>query len=174
MSLIDKSYFIGELSISQISQPAVEELLTVFINRYEPQFLTDILGYGFQKLFLANLTQPRFVALRDGAEFTDPNGSLHKFYGIANATTKNSPIANFVFYKYVRDKYEQQRGIATVSPKAENATVIAPEYTLIKAYNDMVDYIHVLRQYLHAEKDTYPEYDVKYTKCFETLNHYGI
>lgn len=73
MSLIDSSYFIGPLTISQIGQPAVANNLNLFINRAEPQLLEAALGYDLWQDFMTGLSQsviaPQWLALRDGVTF---------------------------------------------------------------------------------------------------------
>lgn len=171
--LINNTYFINEITIAQINQPDVVEQVDDLIAKYENVFLRDVLGYSFTKLMLANIADARFVALLNGAEFTNVwTTYLDKWDGLANSITKHSPIANYVFYKYVRAKHEQQGGISTLRPKAENADVVTAEYTLIKAYNEMVDMIHKCRQYLISEKVTYPEFDMNQVKEFTHINHY--
>lgn len=170
MPLINKGFFIGDISISQISQPQVEEVLIAFIAKYETPFLTALLGYGFQKLMLANSSEQRFKDIIEGVEYTDSKGVLKMWYGLANPTTKFSAIAQYVFYQYVRSKHEIQTGIATVKPKAENAIVIVPQYTLNKSWNDMCDMIDELRMFLHSKASDYPEYVSRETKCFRRSN----
>src|ERR1700692_4402122 len=73
MSLIDSSYFIGPLTISQLGQPAVANNLNLFINRAEPQILEAALGYDLWQDFMTGLAQPviapQWLALRDGITF---------------------------------------------------------------------------------------------------------
>lgn len=172
-SLINSTYFINEITIAQINQPSVLEAVDDMVAKYEGDFIADVLGYSFAKLMLANLTEARFVSIINGAEFTDvKTGYLKEWKGLANNTTKHSPIANYIFYKYVRAKHEQQGGITTLRPKAENADVVTAEYTLIKAYNEMVESICVLLQYILANLDVYPEFDIYQTKRFHAINHF--
>lgn len=171
MSLIDDTYFIGEITIAQLSEQSVADNLQIFIDKYEPLFLQEALGYGFAKLMLDNPTEQRFVDLISGSEYTY-NNVLRMWYGLANTDKMYCPIAQYIFYKYVRSQFEQQVGIGTMIPKAENATVVAPTYTLIKAWNDMVGYLHNMHCYLKSNEDIYPEYKANEAKCFETINHY--
>lgn len=73
MSLIDKSYFTGKLTIAQLGQPAVVDNLSVFINREEPLFLQAALGYDLWLDFVNGLNAPsidqKWLNLRDGVDF---------------------------------------------------------------------------------------------------------
>jgi len=171
MSLINESYFVGGLTIAQLSQEAVSLDVQWYIDKYEPLFLRESLGYAFSKLMLDNPTEQRFIDLLEGSEYTY-NDVERYFDGLANETTLQSPIANYVFYQYVKQQIEQQVGLGTVQPKAENATVVIPEYTLIRVYNEMVEMIRNMHLFLKANATVYPEYVQCQTKYIDELNHY--
>jgi hypothetical protein len=48
---IDTSYFEGDLSIGQITSPAVIASVNLFIQKYEDELLTRLLGYSLYKLY---------------------------------------------------------------------------------------------------------------------------
>lgn len=174
MSLIDSTFFIRELTIAQLGQADGNEVLfDQMLNKYEPLFLRQALGYEFSQLLINNPTEPRFVALLEGSEYTY-NDVKYYWQGLVNDDLKTSPIANFVFYWFVRSQFEQQVGIGTMKPLSENATVVAPEYSMIFAWNEMVDYVREMRLFLYVNSQTYPEYSIHQVKCFEKINHYGI
>lgn len=85
MSFTDKTYFNGDLHISQLQQTAVQEKLDYFISIYEPECLKKLLGYKFWKEFTDGLLEAspeqKWLDLRDGAEFTGSNGRLKKWMG---------------------------------------------------------------------------------------------
>lgn len=86
MSFIDKTYFIGDLHISQLQQSAVVDRLNYFISIYEPECLKKLLGYELWKAFTDGLLEDspaqKWLNLRDGAEFTGYNGRLKKWEGL--------------------------------------------------------------------------------------------
>lgn len=174
MSLIDDTYFIREITIAQLGQfNGNLKFLNLMIEKYEPKFLDEALGYGFSSVMLANQSQPRFVSLISGEDYTH-DGILRKWIGLANNTEKISPIANYVYWWCVKYNWEQQAGTGTVRPKNENSKVVAPEYSMIKAWDEMVDMIHQMRCFIHANISDYPEYKSKAVRCFTKVNHYGI
>ncbi len=75
MSLIDRTYFIGELNIPNTDTPAIGELLDWFIEKYEEKFLTDVLGYSLYKALKAGLqvlpVDQKWTDLIEGVEYTD-------------------------------------------------------------------------------------------------------
>lgn len=75
MPLINESYFVGQLNIPDTDQAATLERLNWFIERYEREFLVDVMGYRLYKAFVTGITQAnvdtRWKNLLKGCEFTN-------------------------------------------------------------------------------------------------------
>jgi hypothetical protein len=88
MSLIDRTYFVGELSIPNTSQTAVGGLVDLFIEKYEEQFLNDVLGYSLYKALKAGLqvvpVAQKWTDLIEGAEYTDTNSKVRFWKGLVS------------------------------------------------------------------------------------------
>jgi hypothetical protein len=84
MATIDSSYFFGPINIAQKS--AVSSALTMFIDEHEDKLLTDLLGYELYKLYKngieAATPDAKWLAIRDGVEYTNRNGRLTKWRGL--------------------------------------------------------------------------------------------
>jgi hypothetical protein len=108
--LIDKSYFVGDLTIPNTGDLPVSERLTWFIQKYEPEFLLKLLGYPLYKVFIAglNVTPPtvpaqRFIDILYGKEYTDLNGLSRKWQGLI---VTDSPTLNLAGgYVYRKPEY---------------------------------------------------------------------
>ncbi|MBE3086894.1 MAG: hypothetical protein IMZ64_11835 [Bacteroidetes bacterium] len=111
MSLIDSSYFVGEINIPNPS--GVNSNATAIaqaITQYEKEILIQLLGYKLYSLLVADCTGEGgvpvtqiYIDLVDGAEFThDYNGEdiTLKWEGLKNAA-KQSLIAYYTYYMYV-------------------------------------------------------------------------
>lgn len=75
MSLIDRTYFVGELNIPNTSQAAIGSAVDLFIERYEDLFLNEVLGYTLYKALKAGLQvapiAQKWTDLIEGIEYTD-------------------------------------------------------------------------------------------------------
>ena len=160
MSLIDATYFRGEINVAQRSQPAVVENLQYFITRYEADLLNRLLGLGFAEAFragiLAEPTEQRWKDLRDGKVYTT-SGETKQWMGFVNEQ-KLSIIANYVYYHYIRNDVTQTVGVGQVKSKAENAAVVSPAPKMSRSWNTMLPWIHQLQQFLEAHASDYPEW----------------
>lgn len=263
MSLINHTFFVGEINIPNTNKPEVVEALSLFINKYEEKFLTELLGYELYKNFMAGLKMspieqvwlsllfgtdytynsrigrwkglivlpegmtatidmnntyeaivgrgnpfdptentttatlpPNFVAvpfkvyrrgvgeLRSdeytvtGNQITLTNTTFTKdetlFYekntgiGINNnpAAVPHSVIANYVYYYWMRDKVSMTTGIGEAKAKSENASVVSPAYKMAKAWNEMVEEIWSLTNYLTASKYTGWDFNSYYDQVY--------
>ena len=147
------------------ARPPVEENVDYFVTKYESECLDRLFGYQFAKAFREGLEQPapeqRWIDLRDGKEYTF-HSQLFKWIGFQNAQ-KESIIANYVYYQYVYDQLTQTVGIGEVATKAENAAKSSPIDKAVRAWNEMVNWIGNLHGYLNANRDVYPEYQVRHS-----------
>lgn len=178
MSLIDATYFRGELSIGSKSSPAVLESLQFFIAKYEPDCLDRLLGLGFAEAFRAGIAggapEQRWIDLRDGKLYTWKNRD-RKWIGFTNAG-KISILANYVYYYYQRNLVSQSVGVGEVATKAENARRISPAAKMVRAWNEMGQWIYELQDFLIAHASDYPEWKkAEQQLCdFLPLNEYNL
>lgn len=84
----------------------------------------------------------------------------------ATGDSKESLIANYVYYWYMRKEASQTTTIGEVATKAENAARINPGQKMARAWNQMVEWVHELYCFLETRRSDYPylvrEYDRKW------------
>lgn len=170
MELIDKTYFEdADLLVPGLEKETQENKLNELITKYEPEYLQDILGYSFYKTFKtaveageAGLAQ-RWKDLRDGADYTDAGGVLRKWEGFANAETMRSPIANYVYYRWLRYNVPTTTVSGEKTSKAPKSVSNSSVGKQTAAWNEMVRMNRVLFDFLLNKKDdngdlVYPEF----------------
>lgn len=169
MALIDLSYFFGELLVANatVTNSPVGEELQLYIDKYETQFLRYTLGHDLYAAFVAGLAmaptiEQRWLDLRDGVEFTDQGGSRgYTWRGLKPAaigTSKESPIAMYIYFFYQKGLYTQSAGVGEVTTKNENATKANPGEKMAKAWNEMSSWVRDLVWYMNNKRDVYPEW----------------
>lgn len=162
MSLIDITYFYGEINIAQIDQQTVLSTVRNFIKKYEPQCLNQLLGVGFALEFLDNILpvsgdmEQRWIDLLYGKTY-EYHGKTYQWMGFIN-DLKESVLANYVYYWWVRKEVQQTTGMGQVKPSGENGSITSSQNTTIRAWNEMVEWAHSLVLYLDANRDVYPEW----------------
>lgn len=161
MSIVDYTYFKGEITIAQLSQPEVLEDVNRMISKYETRFLKSLLGLGFYNAFMDGIdpisgAEERWMKILLGTEY-EHNGKDREWIGFQNME-KESPIANYVYTKYLEKESSQAVGIGVVRPVAENAIVVSVVEKTVRAWNEMVEWEYELIRYLDANRLEYPEW----------------
>lgn len=70
--------------------------------------------------------------------------------------SKQSLIANYVYYWYVRKMVTQTTTVGEVRTKTENATRVIPSGKMERAWNEMVEWVHELYCFLETRATDYP------------------
>lgn len=184
MTLIDISYFIGERNIpnATVSGSAVGEQLTLFINKYEEELLTKVLGYSLYKSFKtgieAGTPDTKWIALRDGKEYAY-HGKTVKWKGLRiTSPVKQSLIADYVYYWFMYNNATQTAAMGEVKTAAENAASVSPGLKMEIAWNEMSKRIDELVCYLDTSIEDYPEWKDQDKHCvlseFRPINTFNI
>jgi len=133
MSLIDETYFgfepcyLGDFESSNgygnvVSNKLIEVRRS--IKRFEPEYLTMLMGTELYAEYVSTITDPKWDALK----------AL-----LVNSTDKISPIANFVYYRHRREHKFESGDNGDYMTKKDNMIAVQPEHKMIIAWNNMVD-----------------------------------
>lgn len=171
-SIINYTYFIRKINIPNIdivSNPRngpILERLNSFINQYEPECLTEILGYELYKALLTE-NSSRMNDLLRGAEYENDEGRLVKWNGLIYEP-KISLIANYVYYKFQEDSAMQTTGVSTSVATSTSGESKSPEYKMLDAWNFFSNEVRQMVSFLwnknRLDPEVYPEFDGHYYK----------
>jgi hypothetical protein len=158
MALIDVTYFTGEINIPNTGQTVIAEKLEGFINKYETKILDIVLGYPLRKEFLNGYTAPtpaqKWVDMAEGVEYT-LNDKPVKWQGILNKTDKESLIALYVYYWYMRDSHTTTTNSGERANKVENSEASISSWKLSRAWTELREWVCSLYEFLNAHKEVY-------------------
>jgi hypothetical protein len=189
-NIIDHTYFYGKLSLPQTNNTEGRSIVDQFITTYEPEYLQKALGYDLWKAFTTGIEgsgepDQRWKDLLEGKEITYQNRT-YKWTGFEN-TEKKSPIACYVYYKYMEDKASDNTLVGTVVQNVDNNTRVNSLRKMVDAWNSMVDMNNTLWLFLYQNKADYPEWKEYQTgiigwanpfRChgevFNKINEFGI
>ena len=145
--LIDTTYFFGELHIPNLNKVDVAEQLTAFIEKYEEEFLTNLLGY--------EMYQDEDGDLFYGTEY-DHIGRVIMWKGLIDEEKKLSVIANYVYYWWMRNNASQTTGVGETITKAENSVRTSPSAKMTRAWNEMAASLRKMKMFIEANNISYP------------------
>lgn len=135
MALIDSTYFVGEISLPVGKYSDLE----LFISRLEKQFLRKALGYELAQLVVEN-TDPLVADLIAGSG---------QWEGLTN-TGKESVIAYYVYYYYLRSKVTFTTSTGEKKPDNENSTDATPAFKVMRAWDLMLKGLERMDAYIQT------------------------
>jgi hypothetical protein len=157
MSLIDSTYFIGEINIpnpSGVNSNATA--ISQAIDQYEKEILIQLLGYKLYSLLIADQAkvvgdqEQIYKDLVNGVEFDHTfNGQeiTLKWEGLKNSS-KTSLIAYYTFYKYVEREVTHLSQLGIVLTDTMKGTRASSVPKMCNAWNRMVElYGHIPYDY---------------------------
>jgi hypothetical protein len=157
---IKRSYFIGEINIPNTSG-VVGELLDVYIAKYEKEFLIKLLGLtNYNALVASNpLTVQKWINLVEGIDYSY-YGQDYTYYGLApkysdNTFPKESPIANYIYYWFMRGNLTQTASTGENKPTNENANGASPGHKMVRAWNEISRWEVGFRQFIAVNSAAY-------------------
>lgn len=175
MALINDTYFLTGLKAVPNLKDAVLNELNSYIAIYESEYLNNVLGIDLKNDFEAGLLEPvieqKWLELRDGVEF-EYQDIKYRWIGFVNVL-KESPIAYYVFWRFMGDKNFLFTGIGTVISNSENSNRVSPLNYLVTVWGKMVDYNRVLEKFLLANEEKYSNYEPE-NALVKSINVYGI
>ena len=130
--IIDYTYFTGLLSVGigpdtgapSVTRKAEKDRINTYIDIYEIEYLNNILGDDVCSEFVSYLE-----SREDSVE------KWEKLYALLSE--KYSPIACYVFFKYISERNYSVTSVGTVTSSDEDA--VSPMVLQIRAWNDMVN-----------------------------------
>lgn len=167
MSLVDSTYFTGNLLIAGMEKTVTSTAVCNAINTYEEEYAIGVLGFDFYYMFSTGLTSlpvaQRWVDLRDGAIWT--------YLGKKQQWTNlRLPIARYVYFHYQRNNTTQTNVVGNSVNNTENATRVSYADKTMIAWNEMCTYTQALWKFLLNARDgdgnlVYPEFSMTEVCC---------
>jgi len=139
--IIDESYFINDIAISNTNNTSIEAALNSAIVKREKEALISILGYELYKLFIDNLTDQIYLDIVEGKEFSFEfcgKTVTRKWIGLTNSD-KVSLLAYYTYFFYERDRNVFNSSIGFVTPKPENAEQDNPRGNYVNSWNNYIE-----------------------------------
>jgi hypothetical protein len=99
-------------------------------------------------------------------------------FSTAPGTVKESPIAMYVYYWYIRNLFTQTSPMGEVGTANENAAPANPGYKMTRAWNEMATWIREMAFFLNTKRDVYPEWNSQFwgsmMNYFRPINEFNI
>jgi hypothetical protein len=178
-TLVGAANFVGDILIVNGSNPnsGAGFDLCYFIEKYEPEYLANAIGYAFYLDIIKTITDnpddvpDAYANLVDGTDYEDERGVLRHWKGLKPYT------AGYIYYFYKRNDFTSSTGVGEANAAIENGTFRTSDQKMVRAYNDSIDGVYEVRRYLKTVAGDFPLYDPNLIKCNfygEKLNVFGL
>lgn len=96
--------------------------------------------------------------------------------GTITTAVKQSIIANYVYYWWMRDSISSSTGVGEAKPAADNAASDSPAWKMFRAWEQMREWICDLDEFLRQNRADYPNYlfHEQPSSFRHTVNPFGI
>jgi len=135
--------------------------LNRLIDEKQKDYLEKMMGRELYLAFETGLsTDPvpdRFIAIRDGASYTGLDGLPYQWIGLKNAE-KISPLADYIYYWWLRSAQVQTTPMGQVKTKNQNAAASPAVIQEAAVWNEMIERNRKLNDFLYINYELYPEY----------------
>lgn len=170
MSISKYTDFVGK---NEALPSEIKAQLQLYIDRYEPKIVAELIGYELSKEFFAGLEEEtidvKWTNLRDGADYRDSCDILRKFDGLKNA------IVADVYYQYTTENQQFASEVGMKMIASQNSENADPAYKQEIALNLVVDINEQCKGFIDWSNDevadTYENYI--YTKK-EKVTHFNF
>lgn len=156
--LIDAEDFTGRWQIATDCYSETE--LDAYINKYEDQYLTMLLGVALRDLFVADLTAQVPVTARFTDIFNpfniDDDNCVRRSEGMKEM------LLGLVYFHYVRDQRIKNTVSGNVQNQSELATMHNQSSGMVLRYNEAVDTYCEIQWYIDDNIGTYPEENMQF------------
>lgn len=128
-----------------------------YIDKYEREYLIDLLGVTLYNLFVADLSG----GVPQSAIYEDIYNPIATVIGDENLVNRGMKemIKGFVYFHYVRDDMFKQTPTGAESSKSDNSTgVTLTSLNIQGRINNSVDDYKVIREYIRENETDYPTF----------------
>jgi len=167
------AYFAGELLIPGVTGSTYAEvsnlaLLNRTILKHEKKFLEKLLGEDLYAAYAAAM----LLSPTSGVWY-DLDQQIYTSQTSGDITIYSSPAANYVYFQFWKTASSMTSTLGELASKAENADVVSIGHKMVAAWNEMVDLVDEIREWLDDNADDYPLWGTEEVEVFTKVTVYG-
>lgn len=153
-NFVTYSDFTGDRNIPNLDKDL--ESFNTFITRWQKDILIKLLGYDLYLAFETGLEEEtpdaKWTNLRDGSNYQ------------VDSVNKQNPgikdiVAYYVYCKWVQVNFNQVTGIGVINATSDNAVKVDPEFKIMDAWNNMLNYYYMVYLFISENETDYPNWE---------------
>lgn len=180
--IINSSYFIGEIHLSQVGAGASTKVnsndkFQIFVDEYEREIINKGLGKQLADEFYSNIdsttgellpgADAKWDRLLNGHTYTKSNLQYY-WQGLISesGTFKSSLMAYYVYFYYILQGATQQSTMGILKADAENSKTASATPKMVKAWRKMYDWYS-------GDNNHYHPYNIQVKNRIVFTDYYG-
>lgn len=154
MSILKDTDFKGEYSIPQDSFTELQQ----YIDKYEKEYLVDLLGIELYKLFIADLTGATPQTPQTVIYQTIFNEILEKINSVdVHSEGIKKMLVQFVYFHYMRElQYSKTKSGGVINQSENSAKDFS--FNMVKVFNDGCGNAEAIQFYILVKLTDYPTF----------------
>lgn len=142
-----------ELSTGMYSNPKIDE----YIDRYEDQYLIQLLGVELYNLFIADLDSNNIPQSDRFKKIFDPFNEQIGFSLMMSRGIKDMLIG-FIYFEYLKDLITKTTNVGVTKPQEQNSKIITAHTTIYGRYNESIRTYNAIQEYILLSMNDYNEF----------------
>jgi hypothetical protein len=155
--LISSDDFVNELLIPGVVNPNSGdcELLCYIIDKYEPLYLTNVLGYEFYKTMMDTISADpdnvpqEYIDLIDGADYV-PIYPYNSCDTLRHWEGLRQYCAQYCYYWFYRNEATQTANMGEFIPTSSAGAIVSHGRKMMDAYNRSMRGVQLCREYMRS------------------------
>lgn len=130
--------------------------ITNYIDRYEKDYIMELLGVELGNLFFADVSgalpvTPKYLKI------------YQPFYEQISFTYMGSKgmkdmLMGFIYFEYIKDMATNVTPVGSVKPKEQNSSVVSAHNPIYLVYNESISTYNAIQEYIYFNMNDYPEF----------------
>lgn len=154
--IVNSSDFVNkfELAVNQFNESKID----AYIDRYEPYYLSQLLGKELKDLFISDLDvnnipqTPIYETIYNPLSI-DLDSQVVFSYGIKEM------LLGFIYYHFTKDETIKQTPVGSVKPNTENSLNVGTSQYLTNRFNESVESLIAIQRYIIENENDYPTFN---------------
>jgi hypothetical protein len=142
-----------ELSTGMYSNHKIDE----YIDRYEDQYLIQLLGVELYNLFIADLDLNNIPQSDRFKKIFDPFNEQIGFSLMMSRGIKDMLIG-FIYFEYLKDLITKTTNVGVTKPQEQNSKIITAHTTIYGRYNESIRTYNAIQEYILLSMNDYNEF----------------
>lgn len=142
-----------ELSTGMYSNTKIQD----YIDRYEEQYLIQLLGVELYNQFIADLDIDNIPQDVKFLKIFEPFNEQISFTLMMSRGMKDM-LVGFIYFEYLKDLITKTTSVGVTKPQEQNSKIITSHTTIYGRYNESINTYKAIQEYILLSMNDYADF----------------